>query len=189
MNCYSKYSENKSECQTCKYQSYCKESSDIPLLINNRGKKLYDNKIQLTPIERVKAFNSDKKEFSKAEMLELIAFMVSLDETTIELLSEKLNDPTISIAELGKRRKITRQGVHKYIKQRCEQHPELAVIFQNKQNKHRKNFMEVVCKIKQQTQNSELKRTEQNLTCFSSLICLSQNLDLSRMSIGKDTRN
>ena len=143
MNCYSNYTENKEECKKCKYKSYCMESADIPLIINNRGRKLYENKIQLTPIERVKAFNSDKKEFSKAEMLELIAFMVSLDETTIELLSEKLNDPTISIAELGKRRNITRQGVHKYIKQRCEQHPELAVIFQNKQNKHKKNFLEV----------------------------------------------
>lgn len=189
MNCYSNYTENKEECKKCKYKSYCMDSADIPLIINNRGRKLYENKIQLTPIERVKAFNSDKKEFSKAEMLELIAFMVSLDETTIELLSEKLNDPTISIAELGKRRNITRQGVHKYIKQRCEQHPELAVIFQNKQNKHKKNFLEVVCKIKQQTQRADLKRTEQNLNYFSSLTCLSQNLDLSRMSIGKGTRN
>ncbi|MBQ9789239.1 MAG: hypothetical protein IJW31_06570 [Lentisphaeria bacterium] len=189
MHCYAQYSENKAECKNCKYLNYCKDSLDIPLLINSRGKKLYDNKIQATPIARAKAFNSDKKEFSKAEMLELIAFMVSLDETTIELLSEKLNDPTISIAELGKRRKITRQGVHKYIKQRCEQHPELAVIFQNKQNKHRKNFMEVVCKIKQQTLNTDSKRIEQNLSYSSSLICLSQSLDLSRMSIGKGIRS
>lgn len=185
MHCYSQYHVNKDECRSCELLAYCKDSTEsVPSLISNRAKKIpIDELAKPVPL---KINNSgSKKLYTQQEMMELIAFLVAMDEKTLSVLSEKIQNPAISLADIGRKRNISRQAIHKLIKKRCEQIPELASVF-NRKNEKNLTFMEAVCQIRQKSSELTLKEPVLNFNYCRSLISLNQSLDLSRLSIGKE---
>ena len=108
-----------------------------------------------------------------------------MDEKTLEILAEKIQSPEISLADIGRKKNLTRQAIHKYIKNRCKEIPELAAVF-NRQNEKTTTFMEAVCQIRQKSSERNSKKPELNSSSFRSLTSLHLSLDLSRLSIGKD---
>jgi predicted DNA-binding protein YlxM (UPF0122 family) len=71
-------------------------------------------------------------EYTRQEMLEVIVLMMSLDFQTLEMLEQKINNPDVTFAEMGKRKRISRQAVHKFITKKCLEVPELEEIFKNR---------------------------------------------------------
>ena len=70
-------------------------------------------------------------------------FNVGLATIHTWVLEEKINNPDISLAKIAKKRKITRQAVHKYLKAKCESIPEIAAIMFNR--RHRKKNHSEYC--------------------------------------------
>lgn len=187
MQCYSQYHPNKEMCKTCELRDYCKDSSESnPSMLTNRAKHIPTEVLPAPVFIRPSSRNENDKRYSRADMLELIGTIVALDEKTLFILDEKIRNPLVSLAEIGRKRNLTRQAVHKFLKSRCEQIPEIAAVFNNHKNKKNPTFMEAVCQIKNQSSELNSNAPETNSNSFRSLTSLSQNLDLSRLSIGKD---
>jgi predicted DNA-binding protein YlxM (UPF0122 family) len=159
----------------------------MPSLISNRAKKIPTDEIA-KPLPLQPCDRNSKKLYTHCEMLELIAFLVAMDEKTLSILSEKIQNPTISLADIGRKKNITRQAIHKLVKKRCEQIPELASVF-NRKNEKNPTFMEAVCQIKQKSSENNSKEPAISSNSCRSLINLSQSLDLSRLSICKELNN
>jgi predicted DNA-binding protein YlxM (UPF0122 family) len=134
------------------------------------------------------ALLSEKPQYTRADMMEVIGFILKLDFKTLDVLSEKIAQPDINFAEIARTRNVSRQAIHKFIKKKCEDVPELEPLLRNrkkinKQNKQ--NFMEAVCQIRRQMLKEKLKRQKKGLKCSRRLISLNQNFDLSKMNIFK----
>ena len=184
MKCYSNYRSSKDECMTCNLRDYCKESTESePSLISDSARKIPADDLA-SPVT-VSRRGYDRKIYSRSDMIELIGFLVAMDEKTLSIMSEKFQNPAISLAEIGRKKNITHQAIHKLIKKRCEDIPEIAAVF-NRKSEKTLTFMEAVCQIKQKSSALNSKEPVNSFNCYRSLTSLSQSLDLSRLSIGKD---
>ncbi len=185
MHCYSHYNICKEECKNCELRDYCKESTEEnPSLLSSRARKIPIEEIP-KPLPIPAKHTEKEKIYSRRDMLELITFIVAMDEKTLEILAEKIKVPEISLADIGRKKNLTRQAIHKYIKNRCKEIPELAAVF-NRQNEKTTTFMEAVCQIRQKSSERSSKKQELSFSSCRNLTSLHQNLDLSRLSIGKD---
>jgi predicted DNA-binding protein YlxM (UPF0122 family) len=125
--------------------------------------------------------------YSRDDLLEVIGFLLALDTQTLDMLDAKIGNPGVSFSEMARRRGVSRQAVHKFIKKKCAQIPELSIILQNnsKKRKTSKKFMEAVCQIKKQMSEKRLKKQRGDSKFLRKLTCWNQSLDLSKMSIFK----
>ncbi len=191
MDCYGRLFGRKEECKSCELTGYCAAAAD-PQLLSLHPPRL-DEQLALER-EDPRAGDGDageeeelRESFSRQELLEVIAFMTVLDESTLELLREKLGDPELSYAKLARRRKVTRQAVHKFIRDRCRKIPELDVVMRNREQRNENNlkrpFMEAVCKIRKKTHAKRSKRRRTGSNSLKNLTCSIQSFDLSKMSI------
>ncbi|MDD3154992.1 MAG: hypothetical protein PHS41_08990 [Victivallaceae bacterium] len=191
MQCYSHYRPENGRCRQCRERRWCETAGDPPL-INDRQQEELRTPGNLEMPENPPSIAGEKLRYSRSDMMELIGFLLSLDYSTLEFLDEKLRNPDVSFESMGKDRRITKQAVHKFIKQRCERIPELAVVLQNRRQRNRAakttTFGEEVWKIRKETQEMRLKTQENTLPRSKNLTCLSRSLDLSRMSIFKGGR-
>ena len=187
MKCYSTYRPSKDECITCHLRDYCRESTESePAFLSDSARKIPAEELASPTV--IPRRTDNKKIYSRADMIELIGFLVAMDEKTLSIMAEKFQNPSISLAEIGRKKNITRQAIHKLLKKRCEDIPEVAAVFNRKSEKNL-TFMEAVCQIKQKSSALNSKEPVNNLNYFRSLTNLSQSLDLSRLSIGKDLNN
>ncbi|QSH40280.1 AsnC family protein [Lentisphaerota bacterium ZTH] len=192
MNCYGKYSVERKQCSSCKLLEWCCNAGN-PEVISDRMVDFDKIKTFITGKDFSSTENADtekenwEKIYSKGDLLEVVGFMASLDFHTLKLLDEKIQDPVISFSEIARKRGISRQAVHKQVLKKCNQIPELDNILRNRKNNIKKqaDFMEEVCKIRKQTLKKKLLRPRNAFNCSKTLTCLSQSLDLSRMSIFK----
>ncbi len=187
MQCYSQYHPRKEMCKNCELRDYCKDSTEsMPPLLTNRAKHIPTEALSAPIVIKTSNREMNNKKYSRADMLELIAAIVAMDEKTLYILNEKIHNPLVSLAEIGRKRNITRQAIHKFLKSRCEQIPEIAAVFNYRKNDKKSTFMEAVCQIRNHSSEHNSKEPEINFNSCRSLISLSRNLDLSRLSIGKD---
>jgi predicted DNA-binding protein YlxM (UPF0122 family) len=197
MHCYGIEYKNHKKCSVCNLAKWCKDAEDLPY--DRRGGidiEVVARQIKFsTPptIPGMKKSPWNRKEYSRNDLLEIIAFMLSMDEHTLLLLDEKIRDPDISFSELARKRQVSRQAVHKQILKKCRQIPELEVILRNRRNKTQKNqqttFMEAVCQIRRKMSEKKSQQPSKSLKSSGRLTCLTQNLDLSRMSIFKGVKS
>lgn len=195
MDCYGSLFNKRVECGTCKLHKWCRDASDPPRLSHQMVN--WDTVEELTlpsnmtvahPSETCIGWDSaDIRSYSRNDLLEVIGFLMSLDLQTLDMLDAKIANPGVSFSDIARQRGVSRQAVHKYIKKKCAQIPELSTILQNYTQKRKpcKNFMEEVCRIRKQMSEKRLKRQKEGLKSSRKLICWNRNLDLSKMSIFK----
>ncbi|MDD5698836.1 MAG: hypothetical protein PHH77_09500 [Victivallaceae bacterium] len=130
---------------------------------------------------------TDTRLYSRTDLLEVIGFLLALDTQTLEMLDSKIGNPGISFSEMARQRGVSRQAIHKFIKKKCAQIPELNIILRNNSQKRKSttSFMEEVCRIKRQMSGKKLKRQKADSKFSRKLICWNRNLDLSGMNIFK----
>ncbi len=193
MECYGSLFNKRKECKDCELRRWCKNASDPPRLAHQMldwdtvSEFMVPSNI-IVPSEALPLDNSiSEQRYSREDLLEVIGFLLSLDTQTLDMLDNKIGNPGISFSEIARHRGVSRQAVHKFIKKKCAQIPELSIILQNNSQKRKisKEFMEAVCQIKKQTSEKRLKKQKADLRFSKKLICWNQSLDLSKMSIFK----
>jgi len=190
MECYGSLFTKREECSDCELRKWCKDASDPPRLSHQMlDWDLFNEAIPAIPSspEFPCEDNMGKQLYSRSDLLEVIGFLLALDLQTLDMLDSKIGNSGISFSEIGRQRGVSRQAVHKFIKKKCSQIPELSIILQNNLQKRKvsKNFMEEVCHIKKKMSEKKLKKQKADLRFSKKSICWSQSLDLSKMSIFK----
>ena len=193
MDCYGSLFNKRAECGACQLRKWCRDALDPPRLSHQMVN--WDAVGDLTlPLNMTVSHPSedenvkdpaDKRFYSRNDLLEVIGFLMAMDLQTLDMLDAKISDPGVSFSEIARQRGVSRQAVHKYIKKKCAQIPELSTVLQNYTQKHKsyKNFMEEVCRIKKQMSAKRLRKRKEGLKYSRKLICWNRNLDLSKMSI------
>jgi len=85
------------------------------------------------------------RRYSRADLLEVVAFMVSMDRRTLDILALKLQRPDLRFNDIAKLKGISRQAVHKMVKKRIlAELPELAPLVDSWQahKKHNRELAE-----------------------------------------------
>lgn len=194
MRCYGHYDRLRENCGKCEYAAYCRDAGDIPLLADGslKASALNENRCSgeavSIPAEEEDLPVPRQDSFSRADMLEMICFLLALDDTTLEYLEKKIRIPTLHFADLARDRGISRQAVHKFIRQKCERIPELSGMLKTRKqlNKQPKTtFMEEICRIRRRMQIRRSKISEHSYSFLKNWSCSNRSLDLSKMSILK----
>ena len=196
-NCYGKYPKTPgAKCRGCAQQSWCKDAGNLPLLSNSMGRfneNYQDDESREEEAERrsaaLRKLRGEKLRYSRNDLLEVIVYMLELDPMTLELLNTKIKEPDISLSEIARRRKTSRQAVQQALLRKCRENPELSRLLNNREqiSKRRKQptFLEAVCKIRRQMSAMKSKKSASNSICYRNLNSWSRNFDLSKMSILK----
>lgn len=139
MECYGRMYNRLDQCRKCTLSKYCSQAADPPLLTDNAPPPLVNQTIlaygQPSRTNRFQAMEQDRR-YTRADLLEVIGFMASLDPTSLELIDQKLAEPSLNLSELALRRGVSRQAMHKMITRRLKSIPELETVLTYR--KHRK---------------------------------------------------
>lgn len=137
MECYGRRYGRKDECKTCEYAAWCKDAGDPA---PTSAADVSDYRIA-APVQQVSS-PDDSPAYTYGQMAEIIRLMVFLDDSRIrQILQWKFENPDISLSEIGRRYRITKQAVRKDIKLAIKYCPSLATILCNRPlfNRWRKN--------------------------------------------------
>jgi len=126
-------------CRFCACRKWCRKAGD-PTLLHQEMRTMTDSHgicDQMVYEQKMPCDELDENvpEYTRQEMLEVIVLMMSLDLQTLEMLEQKINDPDVSFAKMGKKKKVSRQAVHKFITKKCLESPELEAILRNRKRK------------------------------------------------------
>lgn len=130
MGCYGKAYRKYRKCKACTYRKWCRSAGDKPLkekplaLSSNAHIALGEN-----PAIPGDDLDFDIPQYSQKELLEVIVFMLAIDDQTLNMLEEKINNPEITFSEMARKRGLTRQAIHKFITRKCQKIPELKEVF------------------------------------------------------------
>ncbi|MBQ4335748.1 MAG: hypothetical protein IJC34_00980 [Lentisphaeria bacterium] len=191
MKCYGRYYNRLQECRKCGYRKFCADAADVPLLPRERaepdgtGEDFEDQSPMPFESDPANSDAPEEKRYTRQDLLEVISFMVRLDLSTLEFLDEKIAHPEFGYADLARKRNISRQAVHKFIRQRCRKIPELeSVLLKSSLKKNQSTtFMEEVCKIRKKVRRKPSKRQKTDLNSLKKLTCSIRSLDLSGTSM------
>lgn len=189
MECYGRSYGRLQSCRTCRYRKFCAEAGDPPLILRERSVRA-DSVDDLPdpapgPVPEEKNAPPEPPRYTRQELLDVIGFMVRLDVSTLEFLAEKFRHPEFGYADLARRRNISRQAVHKFIRQRCRKIPELeAVLLKSSLKKNPPaTFLEAVCKIRRKIREKPSKKPKADLRSLRKLTCSIRSLNLSGTSM------
>ena len=193
-NCYGIYFDKLQECRSCSARRHCGKAGDPPPLSTNPLPDELNERI-LTKYRRPTGNRYQHAEqdrrYSRADLLEVITFMAALDIRSLELITRKLTEPDLNLSDLAERRGVSRQAVHKMVRQRLERIPELAAVLTYRKHKNKcstqptTTFMEEVCRIRKQTQENQSKKPRLASNCLRKLRSSKPSLLSSPMSILK----
>ena len=196
-NCYGNYPKAPgAKCRRCAQREWCKAAGNPPLLSNTMGRfneNYQDDECREEAEERrsaaLRKMRGEQLRYSRNDLLEVIVYMLELDPMTLELLNTKIKEPDISLSEIARRRKTSRQAVQQALLRKCRENPELSRLLNNREqiSKRRKQptFLEAVCKIRRQMSVMKSKKSASNSISYRNLNSWSRNFDLSKMSILK----
>ena len=166
MFCYGKYYGKREQCAGCELQRYCRAAGDPPPLapspISDELNMQILAKFRQPTGNRYSGAERDQR-YTRADLLEVITFMAALDIRSLELITRKLAEPDLNLSELAEKRGVSRQAVHKMVRQRLERIPELAAVLTWRRKKNKcvtqpATFMEEVCRIRRQVRESRSKK-------------------------------
>jgi hypothetical protein len=137
--CYGLKFDKTEECRGCQYREWCEEAADLPLI----GRlKAFTNTVD-TSTEEIAAIDDETKDvavYTASEMATVIRWCLTvrtIKGSDLQLVIMKLLEPGISLAEIGKRRGISRQGVMQRINVVLRQFPELTTVLRNRSKRRR----------------------------------------------------
>ncbi|MDD4818381.1 MAG: hypothetical protein PHI85_10490 [Victivallaceae bacterium] len=179
MNCYGHYDVVRSDCRACKLIRYCREAGDPPLMVASMPS--FDDELAVPG--RCAPDVSDTEDYpdvyTRDDLLEVISFMLQLDVRAVELISRHVETPGITFRQLGESRNVTRQAVHKFLKNQCRKFPEIAALLRIGERRRsiikRKTFMEAVCLIRRKMCASRWSAPRKSLLCWRKLICSTES--------------
>lgn len=192
MHCYGSYKPDNAECRNCNFASYCMEAGNPVLLSDSMPS--YNDGIK-TIMSRSIDFRDDDEEitmspsYSRGDLLEVISFMLSLDQRTLDYLDEFIKTPGITFQGLADKRNISRQAVHKYLKKQCRKVPEISALLKIGERRRvytpNRTFKEEVCRIRKKMSELRLSKPKRDSLCWKRLICSTQNSGLFSTNILK----
>ena len=195
MKCYGVLYGKQAECPSCRLRRHCSKAGDPPLLAQNAlPDELNDlvlAKYRRPTGNRFSRAEQDRR-YTRADLLEVITFMAALDIRSLDLITRKLENPDLNLSDLAERRGVTRQAMHKLVKQRLARIPELAAVLTFRRHKNsgalpaqQPSFMEEVCRIRRQTRENRLKKPKLASNFLRNLRYSKPSLLSSPMSILK----
>ncbi len=138
MECYGRKHSQLPECRHCRLKRYCAGAADPPLLADRALPPAVNEKLlssrQPSHRNRLQQQERDRR-YSRADLLEVIGFMASLDATSIQLIDQKLQEPSLNLSSLAGLRGVSRQAMHKLVKRRLTAIPELEAIITYRRHK------------------------------------------------------
>ena len=192
MHCYGSYKPDNAECRNCNFASYCMEAGNPVLLSDSMPS--YNDGIK-TIMSRSIDFRDDDEEitlspsYSRGDLLEVISFMLSLDQRTLDYLDEFIKTPGITFQGLADKRNISRQAVHKYLKKQCRKVPEISTLLKIGERRRvytpNRTFKEEVCRIRKKMSELRLSKPKRDSLCWKRLICSTQSSGLFSTNILK----
>lgn len=194
MRCYGNYNSGEEDCKRCSYKDYCKEAGDPVLLsdsmpsYNDGIKTLLSRSIDFEDLDE--SPDHGKLEcYSRSDLLEVISFMLSLDQRTLDYLDELIKSPGITFQGLAAKRNISRQAVHKYLKKQCRKIPEISALLRIGERRRvytpNRTFKEEVCRIRKKMSGLRLSRPKRDSLCWKRLIFSTPSSSLFNTNIFK----
>jgi len=188
MYCYGHYSAQKAQCSSCELAAYCQLAADPPLMTASMPN--YND--ELAPPPRPMPDPAPAEVYTRDDLLEVVASLLALDERAVELVAMHVANPAITFQSMADARGITKQGVHKFLKNQCRKVPELASLLKicerRRSNIKRKTFMEAVCLIRRKTSVLRSQKPRKSSLCWKSLIFSTENSALSSTNIIRGAR-
>lgn len=134
MKCYGKKFDKLPECRDCRYREWCEDAEDLPLIGRLKG---FSNTTDVSTEEGAAAASAerDRAVYTAAEMAVVLRWCLTVREikgSDLQIILTKLTEPGISLAEIGARRGICRQGVQDRINRILRQFPELSGVLRNR---------------------------------------------------------
>lgn len=142
MKCYSRFNPASESCSACEFAAYCRDAKDPPLISHTPFEKIknlecFSQSQTVEPLDDNCPFDDNtpttSKQFSPAQWMTLVRRILEIDDARIrKIVRLKLENPDISLAEIGRHFLISKQAVDKEIAFACRQMPELSVILRNR---------------------------------------------------------
>ena len=146
MECYGRLYKKLDKCTRCRYTEYCRAARNPGLMVDagtSFEKVEYSEEIAEIATEGAASIPEtigqpkEKPIYTKADLLEVISFLVCLDPTTLSILNAKFGNPDVQFSEIARESGVSRQAIHKLVLSRCQEIPELEPLLRN-----RKRMME-----------------------------------------------
>lgn len=177
MYCYGRYADQRESCGSCGMRGFCRDAGDLPLLSSSMPS--YNDEIAVPGGSSAESGSPAKELYSRNDLLEVISFMLQLDSRTVELLAMHVSEPGITFRAMAESRKVSKQAVHKFLKNQCRKFPEIAALLRvgerRRDNNKNKTFMEAVCLIRRKTCALRSKSPRKNSLCWRKLICSTES--------------
>lgn len=160
MECYGRSYGKKEACATCEMAPWCKDAAD----------PVYSNEVELDAARHASVethtTEDEKPTYTFSQMAELIRLLIFFDDPRLrQIVQWKFEDPDMSLSEIGRRYRITKQAVRKDIKLAIRYCPALAAILCNRPmynswRKKQKSFPAMITRKKKQPLDIGLKQPE-----------------------------
>lgn len=158
MECYGRSYGKKEACATCEMAPWCKDAAD----------PVYSNEVELDAGRHAVAEKhtpeEEKPTYTFSQMAELIRLLIFFDDPRLrQIVQWKFEDPDISLSEIGRRYRISKQAVRKDIKLAIRYCPALAAILCNRPmyNAWRKRRHDVPARIPRRVKQPIVVQLEQ----------------------------
>jgi len=138
MQCYGHFRQGDPECASCQYARWCRDAGDPPLAGGVDFEKVSNVEDAITiedaPLVDEPETESDSElHVTSGEWMALVRRILEIDDKRIRtILRLKLENPNISLAEIGRYFGITKQMVDKEIDFACHWMPELSIVLRNR---------------------------------------------------------
>lgn len=131
MKCYGKEFNKREDCRACEYREWCKEAADLPLI--GRMKE-FTNTVDVSTEDAALRDEPEKPVYTVTDMAMVLRWALSVRRmrgSDLQIVLTKLYMPGISLAEIGRRRGMTRMGVLHRVEAILKEYPELTGILRN----------------------------------------------------------
>ena len=192
MDCYGRSYGRKDDCRRCKLSGYCRNAGDPPLFSQLSDADPEKRLIAVTAVDEIAVLPPEPEPeimYSRAELLEVISFMVHLDERTLDFLEAKLTGADFCLSHLAQQRKVSRQAVHKLLKDRLRRFPELEQVLRTRGERNKTNqkrsFLEDVWRIQKAAREKRSSKSKTGSRSLRNSNCSIRNFALSKTSMFK----
>lgn len=192
MDCYGRSYGRRDDCKRCKLSKYCRDAGDPPLFSQLSDADPDKRVTAVTAVDEIAVLPPEPEPemmYSRAELLEVISFMVHLDERTLDFLEAKLTGADFCLSHLAQERKVSRQAVHKLLKDRLRRFPELEFVLRTRGERNKTNqkrsFLEDVWRIQKAARERRSSKPKTSSSSWRNSNCSILSFALSKTSTFK----